>query len=185
MKRREILQSMGLVATHVLFPSILSGFISSCQDPARAREGYAPAFFSREEFETIKEIVDTILPTTKSVSASEVNTHLFLDEVFHKCMNAEQQALIKEGLEKVVPAFSSAENKLEVLAEIDRKAYEGDEGTAYFKVVKQYALVGFFTSQEGMTVASNFVKFPGNYKGEIPCDENTLNYGKTDLRYYL
>jgi len=183
MNRRTVIQSLGVAATHVLFPSILMRFASSCQDPAR--EGYAPAFFSPEEFDAIRQMVDVILPATKSKSASEVNTHQFLDEVFGQCMPAEQQAQIKAGLAKLVPRFLAAANKEELLREIDQKAYQGDEASAYFKAIKQYALIGFFTSQEGMTKASNYVKFPGDYKGEIGVDEHTLNYGKTDLRYYL
>ncbi len=185
MNRREIIQSLGLAATHALFPSILSTFISGCQNPVEPIDGYRPAFFNPEEFETMKEIVDIILPATRSGSASEASTHHFLDEVFHKCMNAGQQSLLKEGLAKLIPAFSSAQNKREFLVEIDRKAYDNDEGSGYFRAIKQYALVGFFTSQEGVTVASNYVKFPGDYKGEVSCDENTLNYGMTGLRYYL
>jgi hypothetical protein len=185
MNRRELIQSLGLASTHILFPSILVGFVSSCQDTAQTEDGYIPVFFKQKELEVIKEVIDIMLPATKSRSASEVNTHRFLDEVFAKCMNADQQSLIREGLQKLVPQFMAAKNKQDLIAEIDQKAYSGDEASGYFRAIKQYAMVGFFTSQEGMTVASNFVKFPGDYKGEIPCDDNTLNYGKTNLRYYL
>ena len=44
-------------------------------------------------------------------------------------------------------------------------------------------MIGFFTSQEGETKASNYVKVPEEYKGEIKMDANTLNYGKTSLHY--
>lgn len=185
MNRRTLIQSLGLAATHALFPSILAGFVAGCRDTATTAEDYAPQFFRPEEFAVIREIVDIILPATKSRSAADVNTHHFLDEVFHKCMSAEQQGLIREGVTKLVPLLDKAQDKQALIAEIDQKAYAGEEEHGYFRAIKQYTLVGFFTSQEGMTVASNFVKFPGDYKGEIPADENTLNYGKTDLRYYL
>ena len=44
-------------------------------------------------------------------------------------------------------------------------------------------MIGFFTSDEGETKASNYVKIPGDYKGEIPLDDHTLNFGKTFLHY--
>jgi hypothetical protein len=44
-------------------------------------------------------------------------------------------------------------------------------------------MIGFFTSQEGETKASNYVKIPDRYKGEIKPDANTLNYGTTFLHY--
>lgn len=185
MKRRALLQSLGLAATHALFPSILANFVSGCQNAEEARAGYSPSFFDEKEFEFIREVIDIIIPATNSKSASAVNTHLFLDEVFDKCMPEEEQNRIKKGIASLIPVFSSAADKQALLSEIDRRAYAGEEAAAYFRTIKQYTLVGFFTSREGMTTASNFVKFPGDYQGEIPSDENTLNYGKTSLRYYL
>ena len=185
LNRRAVVQTLGLASSHILFPSILAGFISSCQAPSSRNEIYTPQFFNTEEFAMIQKIVDLILPETHSKSASQVNTHHFLDEVFAKCLNAEQQTLIGAGLAELFLSFPKATNKLDLLQEIDRGAYTGKEAFAYFKMIKQYTLVGFFTSQEGMTQASNFIKFPGDYRGEIASDEQTLNYAKTNLRYYL
>ena len=182
MNRRKVIQSLGLASTHVLFPSILASFVAGCQNP---NEAYEPAFFTPEEFDVVRQVVDVILPATKTRSASQVNTHHFLDEVFEKCLTPEQQALIREGLSKLMPQFLAAGNKHELLADIDKKAYENDEPAAWFRSIKQYTLVGFFTSEEGTTKASNYVKIPGDYKGEISSDGNTLNYGKTSLQYYL
>ena len=183
MKRREVLQSMGLVSSHILFPSILSGFLVRCSLPEK--ESYEPLFFSKIEYDQVKEILDTIIPATSTKSASEVLVQDFLDEVFAKCFNSEQQTVLKEGLEKLIPEFLSAEDKTAYLSDVDQKAFSGDESYGFFRTIKQYTLVGFFTSQEGETKASNYVKIPGDYKGDLTLDENTLNYGETSLRYYL
>ena len=183
MKRREVIQSLGLVSSHLLFPSILSGFMMSCSK--LEKQVYTPVFFNLQEFEIIREIVDIILPATNTKSASQVKTHQFLDEVFAKCMTSAQQSLIKEGLSKLIPALTSCENKKELLIDIDLKAYNNDERSAYFKTIKQYTLISFFTSQEGTTKASNYLQFPGDYKGDIPLKETTLNYGKTSLHFNL
>ncbi len=183
MNRREVLQSMGLVSAHVLFPTVLSGFLSRCTSPEKS--SFQPAFFTEKEFDALAQIIDVILPATSTKSAAEVETHVFLDEVFAKCFNTDQQKVMKEGIEKLVPEFLAAENKPSFLTEIDQKAFSGDEDYGFFKTIKQYTLVGFFTSQEGEIKASNYVKIPGDYKGEIPLDENTLNYGETGLRFYL
>lgn len=185
MNRRTVIQTLGLVSTHALFPSILAGFVAGCQNPTESETGYEPAFFTPEEFDLVRQVVDVILPKTKTLAASQVNTHHFLDEVFAKCLTPEQQALIREGLTGLLPQFLNSKNQLDLLAAIDKKAYEGGESAAWFRMVKQYTLVGFFTSQEGETKASNYVKIPGDFQAEIPSDENTLNYGKTSLQYYL
>ncbi len=187
MNRRTAIQSLGLAASHALFPSILAGYVASCQQKTseEANSDYAPIFFSDKEFEVLKEIIDLIIPATNSASASQVNVHHFIDEVFAKCLTNQQQAFIKDGFSDFIPQFEASTDKNELLTEIDKKAYTGSQPFAWFIPIKQYTLVGFFTSREGTTVASNFIPNPGDYKGEISLDASTLNYGLTSLRYYL
>lgn len=175
---------MGLITGHLLFPSLLTGFLTQCTDP-KASEKYNPVFFNEQEWKQLPKIIDIIIPATETKSASEVNAHLFLDQVFSLCMTPAQQEILKKGLTELLSKFTTTTNQKELLTAIDRKAYEGDETYAFFKVIKQYTLIGFFTSQEGITEASNYVKFPGDYKGEIPQKETTKNYGKTSLLYYI
>jgi Gluconate 2-dehydrogenase subunit 3 len=181
MKRRQLLQSLALVSGHAMFPSVLSSFLTGCSN--KDMNGYEPVFFTKEEYKPIMEIIDIIIPATKTKSASQVNTQVFLDQVFLQCMTAEQQSAIKEGLKQLVPGFENAKDKLQFITEVDKKAFDNDESAAYFKTIKQYTMIGFFTSQEGETKASNYVKIPDEYKGEIKLEDNTLNYGKTFLHY--
>ena len=63
MQRRTLLQSLGLVTTHALFPSILSGFLAGCTRPGEA--DYEPLFFSEEEMTerrlVLQEVVEKAL----------------------------------------------------------------------------------------------------------------------------
>jgi hypothetical protein len=181
MDRREVIKSLGLISSHALFPSVLTAFLTSCAN--RDMGDYSPVFFNQEEYETITSLVDIIIPATVTASASQVNTQVFLDQVFSQCLTSEQQDLIRKGIKGLMPGFSKSKNKTEFLAEVDKKAYNDDQEHAWFKTIKRYTMIGFFTSQEGVTRASNYVKVPDAYKGEIPADEKTLNYGKTNLHY--
>lgn len=185
MDRRLMIKSLGAISSHAMFPSILAGFMASCQKPETAGLTFKQTFFTDQEFELLQEVIDLIIPATQSKSASQVNTHFFLDEVFDKCLPDSRKAALKKGMVKLSEAMASPANKLEKLKEIDEKAYQNDPEFAFFRTIKQFTLVGFFTSQEGETIASNYVKFPGPYKGDIEMNEQTLNYGRTDLRFYL
>jgi len=160
---------------------VLSSFLAGCAN--HDMSDYKPIFFTESEYKSIIPIIDIIIPATKTKSASQVNTQIFLDQVFDQCMTAEQQAVIKEGLKQLIPGFEAAQDKLQFISSLDKKAYDNDESAAYFKTIKQYTMIGFFTSQEGTTKASNYVKIPDEYKSEIKTDANTLNYGKTFLHY--
>ena len=181
MNRRQLIQSIALVSGHAMFPAVLSSFLTGCAN--KDMSNYKPVFFTESEYKSIISIIDIIIPATKTKSASEVNTQIFLDQVFDQCMTAEQQTVIKEGLKQFIPAFETAQDKLQFITKLDKKAYDNDEATAYFKTIKQYTMIGFFTSEEGTTKASNYVKIPDEYKSEIKADANTLNYGKTFLHY--
>ncbi len=185
MNRRTLLQSLGAATTHALFPSILTGFVSGCTDPSADQTDHELLFFMEREFAVLQEMIDLILPATSSAYASRVGTHRFIDEVFAKCLEEEAQSAIRAGMSAFMPEFETAGDKFGHLAELDRKAFQYQPDALWFVAVKQYALIGFFTSREGTTVASNYVPVSGEYQGEIPTDENTLHYGLTALRYYI
>jgi hypothetical protein len=181
MNRRQLIQSLAVVSGHVMFPTVLSSFLTGCTN--QDMSDYKLVFFTEPEYKSIISIIDIIIPATKTKSASQVNTQIFLDQVFDQCMTAEQQAVIKAGLKQLIPGFEKAPDKLQFITSLDKQAYDNVEEVAYFKIIKQYTMIGFFTSQEGTTKASNYVKIPDEYKSEIKTDANTLNYGKTFLHY--
>jgi hypothetical protein len=181
MNRRHLLQTLALASGHAMFPSVLTSFLSSCTN--QDMSAYKPAFFTKDEYKSIIEIIDIIIPATKTKSASQTNTQVFLDQVFAQCMTSSEQQALKTGIQKLIAGFEKANDKLQYIREIDKQAYANDENAAYFKTIKQYTMIGFFTSQEGETKASHYVKIPGDFKGEIPLDHDTLNYGKTFLHY--
>ena len=186
MDRRKYMQSMGLATTHILFPGILGSFVMACQNKNSAPFSATPIFFSKDQFQLVEQVVDIIIPATQSKSASQVFVHFFLDEVFAKCMNPEQQQQIKDGMDDLFKQYTRTPDQLEALVEnLDLSAYQQEEDSRFFIWIKQYTLIGFFGSQEGMTVASDYNELPGTYIGDVPVDKSTLNQGKTDLRFYL
>ena len=183
MNRREVIKSLSLITGHVMFSGVVSSFLTSCDNPTETKVELQ--FFKPDQLESIKQIIDYILPATTTKSASEVNAHVFLDMVFKQCMTAEQQQVIQEGLDRFTPVFNSSKNKEEAVVDADKKAYEGKEEYAFFKTIKQFTLIGFFTSKEGMTKASDYQKIPDGYKASKMKTENDLSHGKMQLLYYI
>ena len=94
MNRRQLIQSLAVVSGHAMFPAVLSSFLTGCAN--HDMSGYKPVFFIESEYKSIISIIDMIIPATTTRSASQVNTQVFLDQVFDQCMTAEQQSVIKE-----------------------------------------------------------------------------------------
>ena len=178
---------MGAIALYTSFPAILSEFISSCK--AKDKELRA-GFFSEEEFHLIGQIADTLLPATSTPGALQAQVPYFIDLVVKNCINNNDQQLIRKGLKQLdeqyqgkFSSLSSAE-KLISLKKIDEAAFEDGADKTWFRIIKRLTLIGYFTSQEGMTRALNYVKVPGDYKACIPYKEGEKALAKTFLMYY-
>lgn len=183
MNRREVIKSLGMVSLHALFPSVLTGFLSGFTSAESSAKEWK--FFDEKEVEIIREIIDILLPETATRSASEAGVHFFLDELFALCMSSDQQQLIKDGLVKVKEQWTDEADKTRLVKIYDTRGLGGQEHFAWFKAIKQYTLIGFFTSEEGITKATDYQKMPDGYVGEVEIDENTPSHAKTFLQYYI
>lgn len=182
MNRRDVIKSFGIVPLHALFPSVLSGFLASCGSGNNKTENNNNF---PDHQKVIMEVVDTIIPKTTTGSATETGVHHFIIEVFDKCFNTEQKELMDKGIEELKKEWPKQPDKIKYLKELDERAYKGDEDYAWFKVLKQYTMIGFFTSMEGTTKAGNYQKIPEKYIGEVTIDDAALAQSKTFLKYYL
>lgn len=183
MDRRSVIKSLGFLSLHTLYPSVLAAFLSGCRSADAGKT--AGAFFNEEEMRLTKEVIDILLPATRTRSASEVGVHLFLDDVFDLCLNEDQKGVVREGMARLKKTWIDGANKTELVATLDKEAYSGQDDSAWFKTFKQCTMIGFFTSQEGTTRAGNYQKIPDRYIGEIPIEENELAHGRTSLNFHI
>ena len=187
MNRRVLFKEVGVVALYSSFPSVLSEFISSCNTKEKKLRA---GFFSDVEFQLTEQLTDTIFPKTETPGALEIQLPYFIDLVVKNCMSANDQQLIKKGLQQLNEQQGgkftslSKEEKLNTIKIIDAAAYKDEADKAWFRIIKKLALIGFFTSQEGMTKALNYVKVPGDYKACIPYKKGEKALAKTFLLYW-
>jgi hypothetical protein len=185
MNRRYVLKGMGAIVLYSSFPTILSEFLSSCKtNEKELRAG----FFSDDEFHLIGGITDALLPATSTPGALDAKVPFFLDLVIKNCLTKEDQQLIKRGLEEMneqekFSSLSSSE-KSNSIKKIDAAAFKGDTGNTWFRIIKKLSLIGYFTSQEGMTKGLNYVKVPGDYKACLPYKKGEKALAKTFLMYW-
>jgi hypothetical protein len=183
MVRRDVIKSLGLISVNALYPSVLASFITACRSEKGPEKPMT--FFAPDELRFVTEAIDIIIPGTVTKSASETGVHFFLDDVFSTCLNKEQKTLVKAGFEKISKEWDKVSDKKSFLTNLDIDAFKGDENSAWFKLFKQYTMIGFFTSEEGTTKALDYQKIPDNYIGEVEINEKTLAHSNTSLRFYL
>jgi len=185
MNRRYLLKGMGAVVLYSSFPAVVSEFLSSCKTKDKELRA---GFFSDDEFHLVEGITDALLPATSTPGALDAKVPFFLDLVVKNCLTNEDQQTIKKGLQQMneqrkFSSLSPAE-KSGTVKKLDEAAFKDDSDKAWFRIVKKLSLIGYFTSQEGMTKALNYVKVPGDYKACIPYKQGEKGLAKTFLMYW-
>ncbi|MEM9260971.1 MAG: gluconate 2-dehydrogenase subunit 3 family protein [Bacteroidota bacterium] len=205
MNRREILRYVAYTTGAAVSAPFASAFLLACDtDTATAAEvaapPYEPKFFSREQYDFITKVADTIIPRTDTPGASDVGVPEVIDRMVGDVYGEEIQAHSKLGLD-ALRAKLDADNAateggfmalddaaaLTYLQGVDA-AYKDPEldwsqateeeqilmGT-YFEL-KQMVIAHYFGSEEVATTQLAYDPIPGGY---IPCgDLQELSGGK-------
>ena len=202
MHRRNLLKGIGVIGLYSSFPAVLGEFISSCKTNDKTLRA---GFFSEDQFQLVQQITDVLLPLTSTPGAMEAQVPYFVDLVVKNCLSHDDQRIITKGLDQMNDRegrkFLSLSNtdKQQALKKLDEDAFK--EGTnssvgpvtggpspyaysAWFRIIKKLAVIGYFTSQAGMTKALNYVKVPGEYKPCVPYKKGDKALAKTFLMYW-
>ena len=139
--------------------------------------------FTAADVALLDEIADTILPETSTPGAKAAKTGAFMALSATDVYTAENQSIFRTGLRKVDEACTAAHGlpfiaatpaqRLTVLETLDREQKaamdarkSSEEPRHYFRLMKELALLGYFTSEIGCTKALRYVESPGRFD---PC----------------
>ena len=152
--------------------------------------------FSPADIALLDEIAETILPETSTPGAKAAKTGAFMALMVTDTYTDAAQQVFRDGMQRVDEACTRAhgkpfmkatpEQRLSVIEVLDREqkaamdtrlaapsnrapapqAAVTDEPPHYFRMMKELAMLGFFTSEIGCTKALRYVEAPGRYD---PC----------------
>ena len=151
--------------------------------------------FAAADVALLDEIAETILPETSTPGAKAAKTGAFMALMVTDAYTEEQRQVFMDGVRQVNLASmrahgvdfmtASAAQRLAVVEALDREqkaamdarlpepvnrapaaAATSDEPAHYFRMMKELALLGFFTSEIGCTKALRYIEAPGRYD---PC----------------
>jgi hypothetical protein len=168
----------------------------SFDDEALARAmAQGAGTFSAADVALLDEIAETILPETSTPGAKAAKTGAFMALMVTDVYTAPAQQVFRDGMRSVDEACrrangtafmqATAAQRLSVLEALDREqkrvmearvpepsnrapapASSNDEPAHYFRMMKELALLGFFTSEIGCTKALRYIESPGRFD---PC----------------
>jgi hypothetical protein len=160
-----------------------SALSAACEDRHAVRLS-GVGTFTPGDIAFLDEIADTILPETKTPGAKAAGVGAFMALMVTDCYEEPDQQIFRQGMSQLDGAsrritgtsFASApaDARLAVLTTLDREqkqymdAKQPDQPNHYFRMVKELALLGYFTSEIGCTMAQRYVESPGRYDPCVP-----------------
>jgi hypothetical protein len=144
----------------------------------------AGSLFTNKEVALLDEIADTILPETKTPGAKAAQVGAFMALMVTDCYDAKDQEIFRQGITALEAASQKASSgsfmastpqaRLALLESLDREqktymdAKKDEDPSHYFRMMKELALLGYFTSEVGMTKALRYVESPGRFDPCLP-----------------
>jgi hypothetical protein len=175
MNRREILKYTAMMTGVAVSGPLLSSILSGCSTQKESLSDFQSQFFSKEDFQVVQRLVDTILPKTDSPAASEVGVDQTIDTIIARVYSKED----KEAYAKRFSSFSNylneegfmeanEEEKLSILKRADQSE-QVDVRRAYLDF-KQQTISYYLSSEEIGEKFLNYLPVPGAYEPCIPLE---------------
>lgn len=192
MNRRELLQRSSLLIGGTLLgaDSLLAKNIDwEAMEAELGAKGIG--IFSKSQIRLLNEVGETIIPTTNTPGAKAAKVGQFIAVMVSDCYDAKYQGRFMEGLAKLdadckgrygktfLKCPKNLQNDHLVELDAEQKAYyktkKNEDPEHYFRVIKDFVIWGYFTSEVGATQALRLVEYPGRYE--------TIDYKKGDRAF--
>lgn len=166
-ERREVLRVLALASAAAQFPGFQRWAFACPEHPdhdlvqAPSAGPYRPQFFSSQEYPILEILTDLIIPSDGTPGAREAGVSEFID--FMVSSDPEIQYRFRYGIGWIDARARSLHGR--PFAQLDRsqqtemlehlaytkKFRPGEEdGRAFFKLIRDYSLMGFYTSRIGL-----------------------------------
>lgn len=178
MNRRDAIKQVTAMLGGVVF--VGHGDLLTAVEHAHARVTASHArigAFTAQDVALLDEVADTILPDTKTPGAKAAHTGAFMALMVTDTYEDRNQTIFRDGMKKLNDAgFMTATpaQRLAQLEQLDReqKAYmdarERGAPPHFFRLMKELALLGYFTSEIGCSQAMRYRETPGRFDPCVP-----------------
>jgi hypothetical protein len=144
----------------------------------------APDEWTAAQRALLDEAAETILPRTATPGAKDAQCGAFIALMVTDTYEPAHQRIFRRGLAELDAATRAAHGvpfveatpaqRLALIERFDREAYQfmrrrpDDEPPHWFRMLKELTMLGFFTSEAGMTQALRYVESPGRFDPCVP-----------------
>jgi hypothetical protein len=186
MNRREALKRVAFLLGGAISAPLVKAALSGYQLPPERGFGprYTPRTLSAQQDELVATIAELIIPATDTPGAKAARVNEFIDLMLTEWYPPKDRDRFLAGLDELEAQFrqkhgkrfpeGTPEQQTEFLAALDREAVAARRAKVkdlpFFAMMKELALVGYYTSTIGMTEELQFQPATDKYEGCIPLD---------------
>lgn len=134
-----------------------------------------------ERLAMLDAIAETIIPRTATSGARDAQVGAFIDVMIRDCYYPDMQEKLNNGIQEIALEGKKAIGRpFEEASQMEREgflsAYDEaahEDGAHFFRTIKELTLLGYFTSEQGLTEQLNYEPVPTRFDACAPADENT------------
>jgi hypothetical protein len=181
MRRREVLRRAAWMLGGAISAPAALAILQGCE----AKKGESKIEVLRflvggSKADVVREVADIMIPKTATSGAVEVGIVEFIDKMLADVYDAAAQARFNAGFDEFMAAAQSGRPFLEqeraqrvaFVKQSLEKALDGDRNPKPFILtVRELTLLGFYTSQVGITENMEYVAVPTAYHGCVPLSQ--------------
>ncbi len=191
MNRRELLKSIGVLLGGSVSPAVASAVFAD--DSRQAAAGvWQPRTLTIDQDRLVIAIAEAIIPATDTPGAAGARVNEFIDLLLSEWLDKQDAERFLAGLEELdsrsrVETGRSfidlvPDQKLAFLEPLDREAIafrvaarkeesDPDGALPFFAMMKEMTLVGYYTSEVGMTQELLYPEIRSTFSGCVPYEE--------------
>ena len=175
MDRREAIKTVTLLlGGTALAGSGLLGAVERAHARA-AKPGQQVGTFTAQDIALLDEVGDTILPETKTPGAKAAHVGAFMALMVTDTYEERNQSVFREGIKQLAGFMElTPAQRLAKLEQLDREAKSYMDTRAqgapphFFRLMKELTMLGYFTSEIGVTQAQRYRESPGSFDPCVP-----------------
>lgn len=175
MDRREAIKTVTLLlGGTALAGSGLLGAVERAHARA-AKPGPQVGAFTAQDIALLDEVGDTILPETKTPGAKAAHVGAFMALMVTDTYDERNQGVFSDGIKQLAGFMElTPAQRLAKLEQLDREAKSYMDSRAqgapphFFRLMKELTLLGYFTSEIGVTQAQRYRESPGSFDPCVP-----------------
>jgi hypothetical protein len=184
MHRREVLRRAAwLLGSAISAPAALA-ILQGCapKQSSEAQAAWKPVLLSLREFDVVSAIADAIIPRTSTSGALDAGVPRFIDDALAAVYKPADQQRFKSGCAAFETAAKAGGGKdfLEqdaparaafVKQQLEAALGQNADEKPFILMTRELTLLGFFTSQVGITENMEYVPVPTAFHGCVPLSQ--------------